>query len=143
MTYLQRRYAELLRFPCRAYTHLSHARTHSIQGAIASTTRCSLKNLICTHRCVQIHEPLSSSSSVARGRGRRVVRSETRLGETTPRLINPASVADEGPVRRQQRQRDNAHSTTGSTHRETRTHLAAGTCASARTIHRETRSARG
>jgi len=78
--------------------------------------------------------PSSSSSSssplslLGRGwRGRRVARSETRLGETTPRLINPPSVADEGSERRQRRQRDNAHSTTGRTHRA-RTHLAAGTC---------------
>ncbi|TGZ53296.1 Uncharacterized protein DBV15_04298, partial [Temnothorax longispinosus] len=56
---------------------------------------------------------------------------KTRLGETTPRLINPPSVADEGSERRQRRQRDNAHSTTGRTHRALVLlvqHLAAGTC---------------
>lgn len=83
-------------------------------------------------RRVQVDGPPSSSSSsssvAARGdEGEGWPRSETRLGETTPRLINPPSVADEGSERRQRRQRNNAHSTTGRTHRA-RTHLAAGTC---------------
>lgn len=49
------------------------------------------------------------------GRTKGVMRSTTHLGETTPRLINPASVVTEGSERRR-RQRDNAHSTTGRTH---------------------------
>ncbi|KYN36273.1 hypothetical protein ALC56_09233 [Trachymyrmex septentrionalis] len=72
-----------------------------------------------------------------------MARSETRLGETTPRLINPPSVeadeaADEGSERRQ---RDNAHSTTGRTHKSSYTLGCWALVIRTHYIHRETRSA--
>lgn len=72
-------------------------------------------------------------SSILSGRGwAGVARSTTHLGETTPRLINPASVVVTEGSERRRWQRDNAHSTTGRTHREIERwykHLAAvGTC---------------
>lgn len=148
-------------YPCfrvvPRYTHLSHARTHastrSVRGEIdrVYTSLCFTSNLIrtLTYRVDGPPPPSSSSTSslsLPRGdEGGGMARSETRLGETTPRLINPPSVevdeADEGSERRQ---RDNAHSITGRTYKSSytlgcwalviRTHYI-------HSIHRETRSA--
>lgn len=71
-----------------------------------------------------------------------MARSETRLGETTPRLINPPSVeADEADERSERRQRDNAHSTTGRTHKSSYTLGCWALVIRTHCIHRETRSA--
>lgn len=105
-------------------SHTRHARTrtHTYIYVARNTTQPRTGQLhrrfvsaskICTHRF--------KSTGCQRGR-RRMVRSGARLGETTPRLINPPSVATEGRFQRRQRQRDNAHSTMGCTHTSDGTH---------------------